>query len=467
MKLSLKSKLGFASASLADGLCYVLFYSFFLIYMTDYAGVNPAWAGSISLIVVLWDAITDPIMGYISDHFKSSKGRRRPFILYGILPWVVSVILMFLNVSFGDTGKFVYYLFMALLFWTAYTICLVPYNALGAELTDDYAERASLRLYAQIFSSAGTTIAGTFTLLLVAMIAKAMGCDDRTAWFYVAIVFALVSMLALFITWKSLEGHDTFAKEDDSKQSLGEIFGDYFKLIRDVKPLRWMLLAIAFFMCGNSLYGSGVFYAYTYLMGFDEGMIAIAGIYGAVFGLVGPVVLDFFVKKFDKKQVLIVLLAISTASLFAFRFIGLDSVVKGFVYLTLYSFSNFGFWGLFWSFVYDNCEIDYLFNGRTRQGAMTSVSSMIQKFGSAIAMYLIGIILDANGYDGMAEVQTEAAMKGILDVVTIWPAIFTGAALLFLVLYPLNAKKFAKVQEAIKEKEETGKFSKEGLERLY
>ena len=218
MKLSVKTKLGFASASLADGLCYVLFYSFFLLFLTDYAGVDPAWAGTISLIVVLWDAITDPVMGYISDNWKSQRGRRRPFILYGILPWVVSVVLMFVNISFNEVGKFSYYLFMAMLFWTAYTICLVPYNALGAELTDDYSERASLRLFAQLFSSAGTMIAGVFTLLLVEVFSSVFDVDEKGAWLYVAVLFAILSFVSLIVTWFAMKGHDSAAPETAEKK---------------------------------------------------------------------------------------------------------------------------------------------------------------------------------------------------------------------------------------------------------
>ncbi len=466
MKLSVKTKLGFASASLADGLSYVLFYSFFLVFLTDYAGVNPAWAGTISLIVVLWDAITDPIMGYISDNWKNGKGRRRPFILYGVLPWVASVILMFVNIGFNEVGKFSYYLIMAMLFWTAYTIALVPYNALGAELTDDYSERASLRLFAQIFSSAGTTIAGVFTLLLVELFSAAFDVGEASAWLFVAVVYAIISFVSLIITWWALKGHDSVAPENTEKQSFFDIFREYGRLLRDVKPLKWMLLSIAFFMCGNSFYGSGIVYAYTYLVGFSADQIAVCGLYGTVIGLGFPIIINFLVKKIDKKTILAVLLAISTASLAAFRFIGMDSAIKCYIYVTLYGLSNFGFWGLFWSFVYDCCEVDLLANGKTRQGSMTSIASMIQKFGSAIAMYLIGMILEVSGYDGMVEVQTESALNGILDVITIWPAVLTGCALLFLLVYPINGSKFARVQECLKEKEKTGTYSVEGLDHL-
>lgn len=466
MKLSVKTKLGFASASLADGLCYVLFYSFFLIFLTDYAGVNPAWAGTISLIVVLWDAITDPVMGYISDNWKSKRGRRRPFILYGLLPWVLSVILMFVNITCNETGKFTYYLFMAMLFWTAYTICLVPYNALGAELTGDYSERASLRLFAQVFSSAGTTIAGIFTLLLVELFSSAFGVEEKNAWLYVAVLFAIISCISLFITWFAMKGHDSVAPENAERKAFRDIFREFGILVRDVKPLKWILLSIAFFMCGNSLYGSGIVYAYSYLLGFSAEQIAACGLYGAVIGLGFPIITNLFINKIDKKKILAAFLSVSTACLLAFRFIGLDTSLKCYIYVTLYGLSNFGFWGLFWSFVYDCCEVDMLVSGKARQGATTSIASMIQKFGSAIAMWLIGIILSISGYDGMAEVQTASAMNGILDVVTVWPAVLTGAALIFLLIYPLNENKFARVRECLKEKEASGTYSREGLDGL-
>ena len=136
-RLPLGTKIGYGAAALSDGTAYVFFYSFFLLFLTDYAGVNPLWAGSISLIVVLWDAVTDPFIGWLSDNCRSKKGRRRPFMLIGIFPWLITLTLMYTKVDLTGGAQFFYYVVMAMLFWTSYTLCDVPYKALGAELTDN------------------------------------------------------------------------------------------------------------------------------------------------------------------------------------------------------------------------------------------------------------------------------------------------------------------------------------------
>ena len=468
MKLPVTTKLGYSVAAMGGGLCYVLFYSYFIFFLTNFAGVNPAWAGSISLIVVIWDAVTDPVIGYLSDRVRSSSGRRRPFILYGIIPWIASVALMFVTVQLGEVGKFVFYLLIALVFWTAYTIVMVPYNALGAELTENYSERASLRLFAQFFSSGGTMLGSSFTLLLVEFFAGKFGVEPRQAWFYVAVSFALVSGLALFITWASMKGKDKPAPAEvvGEPQPLSSIFVGYWELVRDVKPLKWMLLSIATFMCGNSLYGSGIVYAFNDLLGYTPAQVATVSMLLAVIGLVGPFVLNILIRLTDKKNILTVCLAVSTVSLLAFRFIGIYNTVTLYIYLALYAISNLSFWGLFWSFVYDCCEVDFLVTGKTRQGAMTSIASMIQKFGSAVSMWMIGMILAAGGYNGMASQQTEGALKAILNLLTVYPGILTALSLVFLLLFPINAGVFAKLQKAIADKNATGEFSSEGLNKI-
>jgi len=149
-KVGLRMKLGYAIGQMSDSVGFNVFYFFFLYFLTDFAGVAPAIAGVISLIAVFWDAVTDPIIGHMSDHLRSRYGRRRPFMIGALVPYTLSMVLLFANVDLPGGLKVVYYIAVAMLYWTAYTCYVIPYFALGAELTGDFNERTSLRVWASV-----------------------------------------------------------------------------------------------------------------------------------------------------------------------------------------------------------------------------------------------------------------------------------------------------------------------------
>lgn len=465
-RLPMGIKLGYGAAALSDGTAYVFFYSFFLLFLTDYAGVNPLWAGSISLIVVLWDAITDPIIGWLSDNCKSKMGRRRPFMLLGIFPWLITLTLMYTKVDLTGGAQFAYYVVMAMLFWTSYTLCDVPYKALGAEITANYSERATIRMFVQFFSSSGVAISGICTMLLVGFFANIFNTDPAHAWTFVALSYGILSVIGYLVTFFAVKGWDKPLETRVNLDKKENVIITYVNIIKEVKPLRYLLAAIFVFMCGNSLYGSGIYYMYPYLLGWDAGQIATVGLFTTFLGIGAVFVLNPLVKKFDKRNVLLGCLAISTIGCFLFKIVGIYNVTTCVIYLVMYAASNLGFWAIIWSIVYDCAEVDELLNNRRREGSTTAVGSLIQKCGSALALWLVGFVLALGGYDATAAVQTEEALNGILNTVTLYPAIFTGLTFLILLAYPLTSKKYELVVKAIEQKRETGDFDKEGLERI-
>ncbi|HEY5621809.1 MAG TPA: MFS transporter, partial [Pontiella sp.] len=111
-------------------------------------GINAFWVGVVLAIPLLWDAITDPIMGNISDNFKSRFGRRRPFIFIGaVLMGLSFASIWLIPMGWSDAGKLAWFLVASLLFYTSYTIFSVPFIALTYEMTPDYDERTSVQGY--------------------------------------------------------------------------------------------------------------------------------------------------------------------------------------------------------------------------------------------------------------------------------------------------------------------------------
>ena len=133
--IPLATKLAFGAGDLSPAIATIIpsFFQFF--FLTQVAGLNPLMAGSVRAILTVWDAVNDPVIGWLSDRTRSKLGRRRPWILYGAVPFGIIYFLQWLVPPFDDTGKFIYYLIVGLLFNIAFTAVNVPYTALTAELT--------------------------------------------------------------------------------------------------------------------------------------------------------------------------------------------------------------------------------------------------------------------------------------------------------------------------------------------
>lgn len=147
-KLSTGTKIGYGVGQLGSGLAYNLYYYYFIYFMTTIAGVNAAVAGTISLFAVIWDAVTDPLIGIFSDSLKIKTGTRRRLMMRASVPLGITVFLLFTSFNFATDGvKIFYYAILNIFFWMFFTMCDIPHITLGQELTEDYDEKSSIRGY--------------------------------------------------------------------------------------------------------------------------------------------------------------------------------------------------------------------------------------------------------------------------------------------------------------------------------
>src|SRR5512136_817638 len=174
-KLSPLTKLAFGVGDLGPAIVAAINGFFLNAFLLDVAGLRPAVAGTIFLVVKIWDAVNDPIMGALTDRTRTRWGRRRPWLLFAAIPFGVFFFLQWIVPPLDDFGKFWYYLLVALLLDMAYTAVNVPYAALTPELTHDYDERTSLSSYRFSFSILGGVLAAFLHTIIVGAVASARG----------------------------------------------------------------------------------------------------------------------------------------------------------------------------------------------------------------------------------------------------------------------------------------------------
>lgn len=171
---------------------------YFGIFLTDVVGVSPFAVGTVLLVARSWDYVNDPIIGYLSDVTRTKWGRRRPFLLFGAVPFAVAFALLWWTPPGLDAGRVVFYFaIMYVVYDTAASVLYMPYYALTPELTQDYDERTSLTSYRMLFSIVGS-------LLIFAGAQSITGAsvpENRDRFLVLGIVIGVTSAISILITF--------------------------------------------------------------------------------------------------------------------------------------------------------------------------------------------------------------------------------------------------------------------------
>jgi len=231
-RVRLRNLTAYGAGDFFGGGSFLLIGMLFLFFLTEVVGLAPALAGVVFAVGKVWDAVTDPLMGYISDRTKSRFGRRRVYFLIGIVPIALSFTALWLPLpSAGTVGLFIYYSLAYMLFSTVFTLVMVPYSALNAEMSRDYAVRTKLSGTRIIFSQASALLAGTVPTVIIRAVGEETGLGYLVMGASFAAVYALVWIPAFLGTWELPEESST-AGEGGPAGPL-DVFRQFGKIFRN------------------------------------------------------------------------------------------------------------------------------------------------------------------------------------------------------------------------------------------
>ncbi len=201
--VTFKTLIAYGVGDIYGGGAFIIVSLFYMFFMTEVVGLSPALAGLALGIGKVWDAITDPLMGYLSDHTRSRYGRRRVYFLVGIVPIALSYIIMWIRVqASSQVALFFYYLFAYILFDAVITMVMTPYSALAAELSADYKVRNRLSAARLFFSGFSSLLAST----VPSMIINAHKEDPAQGYLIMSIVFGILFAIPwIFVFWGTWE----------------------------------------------------------------------------------------------------------------------------------------------------------------------------------------------------------------------------------------------------------------------
>jgi GPH family glycoside/pentoside/hexuronide:cation symporter len=466
-KVGAKVMLGYAMGAMPDSAAYNLFYVYFLYFITDLVGLSPFLAGAISLIVIIWDAISDPIVGYLSDNWKSKRGRRRPFMIFALVPLALTMTFIFLAVDFGTGLTFLYYVIMGILYWTSYKIFVIPYYALGAEITNDFNERTNLRGASGFIMYLAMWLVSAGPMVMIDRLSVA-GYAETTGWTIAGLILGIISLIFGLWCWWSTKGRELVdTKADFQFEENARIIHNYIELFK-LKAIRLFLLMTLIYNIAFAIALAAFVFIMDNNLGLTELQQAFYWTCYAIITIIFVPVCNLVANKIGKKNAMIYTTLVAIAGCFIFFATGIHSFTQLLFFTALYNFGNVCYWTVGYSLMYDCTEIDEYANDKRREGAITGFSSFMQKFGGAVGMYITGSLLGLFGYDGTIGDQSPIALQGIITVNTLIPGIIMIIGTIFIILYPINKTRYNKLVDVIARKKAGEPYDEdEDIKKLY
>ena len=441
-KLRFKEKLSYGVADTAFSLTSTIIGVYFAIFLTDVVGIAPSLAAIAFFIGKSWDYINDPLIGHISDKTRTKWGRRRPFLLFGAVPYALAFILLWTKCPFdSNTGIVLYYALAYILYDTFATFVYMPYFALTPELTDDYDERTTLTSFRMFFSIFGSLVA----FIIPTMITGEIEPANQGRFVLMAAIFAAVSAACLLWTFfGTRENPDNMKLEEPSLKESLQAAGKN-------RPFIFGAIIYLFTWVAMGMLQTGLIYFIKYVVQREPQSDIIMG---SIF-VTGILVLPLWTwlsKKLNKRKAYIIGMAF-----WAVVQIGLILTTASTplaIILILCVLAGIGVSAahvLPWAIIPDAIEYDQLQTGNRHEGMFYSLITLANKIAQSIAIPLMLVVLDLTGYQPNVAIQNQSAINGIRLVVSPIPAAMLLFGIVFAFTYPLDREKYNEVKAKIKE----------------
>ena len=452
-------KLAFGSGHLANNLFNAAL-AIFMVVLVMSLGMNPILAGLLGALPRLMDALTDPIMGFISDNTKSKWGRRKPYILLGSVITGISFMVMWqLNPENSQTYNFFYFLGVSFFFYIGYTIFATPLIGLGYEMTPDYNERTRLMAVSQFMAQAAWMLAPWFWVIIYnESIYDSAPEGARNLSIWVGSICMILGVLPAFFN-KEMIVPDQDKMKNLSRKNMAANTKEFFrgiKLTLQNKPFLKLCGATFFVFNGFQTISQFAFFIIVYYL--FNGDTTAAGTWPAWFGfasaigtafLVIPIVTKLSVK-FGKKNAFIIATLISIIG-YVLKWWGFDPDNLWLMFMPI-PFLSFGIGGLFtlmMSMTADVCDLDELNNGERREGMFGAVYWWMVNLGIAIAMLTSGIVLHVIGFDESVQQQTAESLVNLRLADIIIPIVAAFIAIFLVWKYDITETKALEIRQAL------------------
>jgi GPH family glycoside/pentoside/hexuronide:cation symporter len=445
-RIPLSKKLAYATPAFALAIVGIPVYVYIPKFYTDVVGINIAALGYIMFSVRIFDAVTDPAIGYLSDRTKTPFGRRQPYIAIG--SFLVAIAMYFLfnppaASSRFETIWFGIFIYLLFLFWTA---VVVPFESLGPEITFDYHERTSLFGMRDGFLIIGTLAAASSPALVQWLFGLEGDADgERAKFFWIAVIYAPILIGSCL--WCALSIRE---RQVSVTPGRGGLWSGLRQVVHN-RPFVVLLIAYTVSAIGNNLPATLILYYVQYVL-----QSQLADFFLLLYFVTGVLFLPLWIvlsRRTDKKWAWILSMVINTGAFIGVFFLGPGDAV---IYGVLVFLSGIGFGATLAipsAIQADVIDYDELLTGERREGQYIGLWSISKKFAAAIGIGAGLTILGFAGYTPNTE-QPPQVIFTLRVLYALVPSICNFAAILIAFAYPISSRVHQEIREAIARREQ-------------
>ncbi len=449
-KLPVREKICYGFGDCAYSLTYVFLQIFILAYMTNVAKLPTMAAGTLVLVANIFDAVNDPMIGYIADRKHTKIGRYRPWILFACVPSALFLVLCFMTPDISVTGRIVYS-YAVFLIWTVLKTCVqVPYAALSAAMTPDANERAKLGAIREWGANIGSLIIS----LGVVNIVGHYGDTSPTGYRIAVIAMAAAGALLYLGTGLGTKEHVTLA-EIEHEHGNQAAAPSVWAALKSIGSNKYALILIGYCLMGMLAQGVRsnlmTYYVVNYLEDPNLTAMSVLMTETYIIPVCGVLLVPVLTKKFGRRKIMIFgsacMTLVGVVSLLAKRNLPLV-YLGGALIGVAYCFTLSVVWGA----LPDASDYGYHKTGVSVPGMLFAFATLAMGCGSGVAGFLASVVLNFFHYDNTALVQSESVCNGIYLG-------FGGATIIFGILmmvcgflYTLNEDKMIKIRADLEER---------------
>ncbi|MBW2491586.1 MAG: MFS transporter [Deltaproteobacteria bacterium] len=434
-------KIAYAAPAYALAVVGIPIYVYIPKFYTDIIGINVMVMGYILLSVRIFDAITDPAIGFISDRTKTPFGRRRPYIAVGSFFVSLSMYLLFNPPDASASQSVIWFggcIFALFFFWT---LVSVPYESLGPEITFDYNERISLFGVRDGFLIAGTLVAASSPALVEWMFNLSDTAQgERAKFFWIAVIYA--PLVIGFSWWCAISITELPLKSVN--RSVGILKG--MRQMGQNRPFVILLIAYTISAIGNNLPATLILFYVEYVLHSN-----LADVFLLIYFVTGIIFLPGWIsisRRIGKKKAWLTSMAINTGAFFGVFFLGPGDEIT---YGVLVFISGIGFGATLAipsAIQADVIDYDEWLTGERREGQYIGLWSISKKLAAAVGVGAGLSVLGAAGYTPNVE-QSEQVKFVLRTLYALVPSVCNLMAILIAMAYPISSKVHENIRKSI------------------